>query len=202
MGLERDVIRDTENHGGLDQAVYVYGTQDYDWWSEALGRTLSPGTFGENLTVSGLESALLNVGDRLHVGTAVLEITAPRIPCATLAARMHDPMFVKRFRSAERPGVYCRVIEEGEVQAGDAVTVEPHDGEAISVLEMFREFFDPRPSEEKIRRQLAAPIAIRARVHKEGELEEILARERRRVGPGAQTGAAADDMRRNGRREG
>ncbi len=67
-GLEGDTIMDTENHGGVDQAVYVYGSSDYDWWSAALGHALTPGTFGENLTISGLESASLQVGDRLHVG--------------------------------------------------------------------------------------------------------------------------------------
>src|SRR5262245_53395610 len=98
--LVGDAICDTENHGGPDQAVYIYGEPDYAWWSSELGRALAPGTFGENLTVAGLESAQLNIGDRLRIGTALLEVTAPRIPCATLAARMGEPAFVKRFRQA------------------------------------------------------------------------------------------------------
>ena len=105
LGLEDDTICDTENHGGADQAVYVYGAPDYRWWSEELGRDLTPGTFGENLTVADLESADLTIGDRLHIGRVVLEVTAPRIPCVTLARRMEDPAFLKRFRAAERPGV-------------------------------------------------------------------------------------------------
>ena len=103
MGLESDTICDTENHGGVDQAVYVYGVPDYDWWAEALAKPLQPGTFGENLTVSDLESAGLQVGDRLEVGTVVLEVTSPRVPCVTLAARMEDPTFVKRFRAGGAP---------------------------------------------------------------------------------------------------
>src|SRR5579872_5822711 len=81
LGLEGDAIVDTENHGGLDQAVYVFTMPDYTWWSTHLGRPLAPGTFGENLTLSDLESATLRIGDRLQVGQVLLEITAPRIPC-------------------------------------------------------------------------------------------------------------------------
>ena len=112
-GLPGDSIVSTKHHGGPDQAVYVYGGADYAWWSSELGRALAPGTFGENLTISDLASAGLAIGDRLHIGAVILEVTAPRIPCGTLAQRMGDPGFVKRFRAAERPGVYCRVVREG-----------------------------------------------------------------------------------------
>lgn len=173
-GLAGDTICDTENHGGVDQAVYVYGTPDYAWWAETLGRELAPGTFGENLTVTGLESASLQVGDRLQAGTVVLEVTAPRIPCVTLATRMGDPAFVKRFRRAERPGVYCRVIREGHVRVGDEVTLHPYEGETLGVLEMFRDFFRPHLDEATIRRHLAAPIAVRDRVDKEAQLQKLL----------------------------
>ena len=163
LGLAGDAVVDTENHGGVDQAVYVYGAPDYAWWSAELGTELEPGTFGENLTIDGLESAQLNVGDVLHIGDVSLQVTAARIPCSTLSARMGDPMFVKRFRAAERPGVYCRVLRPGTVQAGAAVTLERYTGATISIVEMFRDFYDPRPSAETIRRHLAAPIAARAR---------------------------------------
>lgn len=173
-GLVGDTICDTENHGGVDQAVYVYGVPDYAWWSEQLGRELGPGTFGENLTVTGLESAALNVGDILRVGTARLQVTAPRIPCVTLAVRMEDPTFLKRFRRAERPGVYCRVLQEGWVQRGDAVALNPYEGETLGVLEMFRDFFEPKLDERAVRRHLAAPIAIRDRVDQETKLRKLL----------------------------
>jgi MOSC domain-containing protein YiiM len=176
LGLSGDAISDTENHGGVDQAVYVFGVPDYEWWSEELGRSLAPGTFGENLTVTGLRSAEALIGDRLRVGSVVLEVTAPRIPCVTLAARMGDRLFLKRFRRAERPGLYCRVLREGEVRTGDEVAYERYEGETISALEMFRDFFDPDGSEEMVRRHLAAPIAIRDRVERERQLAEIVAR--------------------------
>lgn len=180
LGVEGDTISDTENHGGPDQAVYVYGTPDYEWWSAEVGRELPPGTFGENLTVSGLESASLDVGDRLVVGGgATFEVTGPRIPCGTISARMGDRLFVKKFRAAERPGVYCRVIHSGEVRAGDAVVVEPYSGEVsppLGVIENFREFFEPEKSEATLRRHLAAPIAVRDRADKEKLLSRMLSK--------------------------
>lgn len=175
LGLQNDAICDTENHGGVDQAVYVYGVPDYDWWSETLGRTLLPGTFGENLSVSELESASLNLGDRLRLGEVVLEVTSPRVPCVTLATRMGDPTFVKRFRQAERPGVYCRVLQTGQVQVGAEVVLEPYTGETISVLTMFRDFYRPHLDEGTLRRHLAAPLSVRDREEKEAKLRELSA---------------------------
>ena len=153
-GLAGDTICDTENHGGVDQAVYVYGAADYDWWAADLGRELEPGTFGENLTISELETARLSIGDRLHLGSVVLEVTSPRIPCVTLARRMDDPAFLKRFRAAERPGVYCRVITAGRLRTGDPVTIEPYRGQTITALDLFRDFYEFKP-----RRGNAAPAA-------------------------------------------
>jgi MOSC domain-containing protein YiiM len=173
-GLAGDVVCDTKHHGGPDQAVYIYGQADYEWWSEALGQELSPGTFGENLTISELESASLSIGDRFQVGTTVLlEVTAPRIPCGTLAARMGDTGFTRRFRDAERPGFYCRVIQAGGVQPGDEVSLERYPQATVSILEMFRDFYEPPRSEATLRRYLAAPIAIRARQDKEEQLRKL-----------------------------
>lgn len=171
-GLEGDAVCDTEHHGGPDQALYLYGRPDYAWFEAELGRPLEPGTFGENLTIEGLVSTEVAVGDRFRVGEVLLEVTAPRIPCATLAARMGEPGFVKRFRAAERPGCYCRVIEEGAVQAGDPVTWTPYSGERVTMLELFRAFFDPAPSEAALRRHLRAPIAERTRNDTEARLRK------------------------------
>ncbi|MBX3062284.1 MAG: MOSC domain-containing protein [Anaerolineae bacterium] len=166
LGLAHDVIIDTKHHGGVDQAVYVFGQPDYEWWSAQLGVALEAGIFGENLTISDLESATMRIGDRLHIGSdVILEVTSPRIPCATLAARMGDPQFVKRFKEAERPGVYCRVISEGKVSAGDSVTLKPYPRpqQTITVLEFFRIAYQREISGEQMRRLLAAPIDIRSR---------------------------------------
>ena len=175
LGLEGDVIVSKKHHGGPDQAVYVYGDADYRWWSQELGKEFVPGAFGENLTVSELESASFNIGDYLHLHDVTLQVTAPRIPCGTFAARVDDPGWVKRFRHAERPGLYCRVIKEGLVRAGDPVSMERYAGETISIPEMFRDYYDNDKSEETLRRHLNAPIAIRARRALEKELQKLLA---------------------------
>ena len=181
LGLIGDEVSDEINHGGPDQAVYVYGQPDYDYWSEQLRVALEPATFGENLTVSGLESANLKIGDRLCIGPSgvgvLLEVAASRIPCHVLAARMNDLGFVKKFRATGRPGAYCRVIETGALQAGDAVTLEPRRmvsdrGETVSLLEDFNLYYDANPSRADLERSLRAPIAIRTRA----ELTQKLAK--------------------------
>lgn len=173
LGIEGDAICDTKNHGGPDQAIYVYGGADYVWWSNEIGRELTPGTFGDNLTISDLESALFNVGDYLHIGDITLQVTSPRIPCGTFATRMGDPQWVKKFRKAERPGLYCRVTKEGVVKAGDPVTVEKYTGETISILQMYRDHYEKSITEELIQRHLNAPIDIRTRRDMEEALQKV-----------------------------
>ena len=169
LGIDGDFIGDTDNHGGPDQAIYVYGEEDYTWWSGALGHRLEAGTFGENLTISGLQSAAFAIGDRLRIGALVLEVSAPRTPCSTLARRMGDPLFVKKFSRAERPGLYCRVIHEGAVRAGDAVGIEPREGSTVGVVDMFRQHYHPE-QRQLGQRLLEAPISARARVEIERQL--------------------------------
>jgi MOSC domain-containing protein YiiM len=174
-GMEGDVVADKQHHGGVDQAIYVYGLPDYQWWEEKLSTKLAPGTFGDNLTITDLQSAEMNVGDRLVIGSVVLQATASRIPCATLARRMNDTTFVKQFIEAERPGVYCRVLQEGTVRAGDPVRWERYEGETVTILETYRDFFHPDLTEATLRRFLDAPIAVRLRAHKEQQWQDFLA---------------------------
>ena len=175
LGLVEDFIADARNHGGPDQAVYLYGSADYDWWAGQLGRALDPGTFGENLTVTGLESARLSIGDRLQIGETVLEVSAGRIPCSTLSRRMRDVKFAATFRDAERPGVYCRVINPGTAGTGDEVRVLPFAGESVTVLEMFRDHYRREKNEGDLIRILQAPISIRARHALQAQLDELRA---------------------------
>jgi MOSC domain-containing protein YiiM len=158
FGLERDAICDLKHHGGEDQAVYLYGQPDYDFWSQELGRELEPGTFGENLTVEGLESAKICIGDRFVNGSLVMEVNSPRIPCNTFAQRMGDKLFPKKFLAANRPGVYCRVLSDGWVQAGDILAHAPFDGEQISVIEMNRTWNRKDLEPNEVQRFLATPI--------------------------------------------
>jgi MOSC domain-containing protein YiiM len=164
-----DTICDREHHGGADQAVYVYGSEDYAWWSERLGHELEPGTFGENLTIDGLPSDLV-VGDRLLIGDVLLEATAPRIPCSTLAAQMQDSQFGMTFRKAEKPGIYFRVLNEGEVAAGDGVTFIENPAPVVSILDLFRFNYDLRPDRANLERYLEAPLAERMRAKVEAKL--------------------------------
>ncbi|MBI1258093.1 MAG: MOSC domain-containing protein [Chloroflexi bacterium] len=173
LGLANDAIIDVENHGGIDQAVYIFGTPDYEWWSSELQRELAPGTFGENLTLTELVSADYNIGDRFQVGAVLLEVTSPRVPCVTLATRMGDPQFVKKFAKAERFGLYCRVLEIGSVTVGDPVTVERYSGETMSALEMFRLFYSQDYDEAILRRALKAPLHAVTRVEYEERLAQL-----------------------------
>ena len=164
-----DVISDKKNHGGADQAVYAYSADDYEWWSAQLGRELAPGTFGDNLTIEGLPTDM-NVGDRLLIGDVLLEATAPRIPCGTFAAQMQDSGFGMAFRRAERPGIYFRVLNEGEVAAGDAVTYIENPAPVVSILELYRLEYDLSPDPAAMERYLEAPLAVRLRASIEAKL--------------------------------
>jgi MOSC domain-containing protein YiiM len=135
-GLAGDFIADLENHGGVDQAVYIYTKPDLEWWSGQLGLELQPGTFGENILFSELSSRDLCLGDRFLCGAVVLEITSYRMPCATFGARMNDRYFVKKFDAAQLHGAYCRVIVEGEVEAGMAVEHVAFTGPRVTLVEM------------------------------------------------------------------
>jgi MOSC domain-containing protein YiiM len=174
LGLAGDVIASKKHHGGPDQAVYVYGERDYAWWSERLGRALAPGTFGENLTVTELETGAALVGDRLHIGAAVvLEVTCARIPCGTLTSRMGIAGFARDFREAGRPGLYCRVIAAGPVQAGDEVRYAPASGPSIGIAEFAEMYYAEAPPLEQLQRALAAPIDARGRVVHERQLAAL-----------------------------
>ena len=138
VNLVGDQQADRTNHGGAVRSVYAYTVEDYAWWSSELGRDLTPGTFGENLTVRGIDANDALVGERWRIGTAVLQVTVPRVPCYKLAMRMDDPTFVKRFAAALRPGPYFTVLTEGEVGAGDAIEVVWRPRHLLSVREMAR----------------------------------------------------------------
>jgi MOSC domain-containing protein YiiM len=172
-GLAGDGVGNRRHHGGPDQAVYAYGAPDYAWWEAELGRPLAPGTFGENLTIDGLESATLAVGDRLVSEQVTFEVTSPRIPCATLAARMDDAAFIRRFRDARRPGVYLRVLTPGAIGAGDDLKLERMPAGSLTVLELQDLFFDKRAPAELVQRALGEPIDARSR----RALERRLSRE-------------------------
>ena len=167
FGLVGDTIVDTEHHGGADQAVYVYSAEDYVWWSEQLRRELSPGTFGENITVDTLGAAWddINVGDIYTFGETELQVTSPRIPCDTFTAHMLENDWIRRFRDARRPGVYCRVLCAGPVVVGDRGTRRGYDDPTHSVLESQDLFYGSVADHDDafIERALAGPMHAKER---------------------------------------
>ena len=170
LGLAGDTVVDQESHGGPDQALYLYSAEDYAWWARELGTVPAPGTFGENLTLSSFGPAELRIGERFRIGPALVEATAPRIPCATFATRMGEPEWVKRFAGARRPGFYARVLEPGEVAEGDRVErIGGGDG-GPTVVELMDAWYDPQPPLELLGRLLASPLAVRARAGLERKL--------------------------------
>ncbi|MFE6287553.1 MOSC domain-containing protein [Streptomyces sp. NPDC057877] len=138
-GLAGDTICHTRHHGGDDQAVYAVAREDLDDWERELGRPLANGAFGENLTTSGLDVSGALIGERWRIGPElVLEITCGRIPCRTFQGHMGEKGWVRRFTQKGAPGAYLRVIQPGEIQAGDPVRVVHRPDHAVTVALAFR----------------------------------------------------------------
>lgn len=134
LNLHGDGQADLTVHGGLDKAVYVYPFEHYDFWQRELPDTeLTLGNFGENFTIAGLREEEVNVGDRFQIGTVELMVTQPRLPCYKLGIRFGRPDMVKRFLASRRTGFYFRVLQEGEVVAGDTLELVSRDDNNITV---------------------------------------------------------------------
>jgi MOSC domain-containing protein YiiM len=142
FGLEADEQADHVSHGGPDQALYAYSLEDYAWWEVELQRTLSPGTFGENLTTFGFDPNDALVGERWAVGSALLEVSQPRLPCFKLAAVLELPSFVRTFAEHRRPGSYLRIVGHGTVASGDAIDLDFRPAHDVSMREFFRIYLD------------------------------------------------------------
>jgi MOSC domain-containing protein YiiM len=123
VNLRGDDQADRTVHGGPDKAVYAYAAEDTERWEDELGRSLDHAPFGENLTVRGLPVSEAVIGERWEVGSALLEVAQPRLPCFKLGLRMGDPRFPRRFAEAQRPGAYLRIVREGDIGAGDQIDV-------------------------------------------------------------------------------
>ena len=153
VNLRGDDQADRNAHGGTDRALYAYAAEDYDWWAGELSRTLTAGTFGENLTLRGVDVSGARIGERWRVGSTLLDVTSPRVPCFKLAHVMTDPGFVRSFARALRPGAYLRVLEEGAIAVGDVVEVVDRPNHKLTTAEMARIFFFDR---KRVRDMLVA----------------------------------------------
>ncbi len=145
LNLDGDGQADLVGHGGIYKAAYAYPVENYEYWKRELGRTdLAFGQFAENFTVEGMPEDEVHVGDVFRVGGALVEVTQPRVPCYKLGIKMGVRGFQKTFLASCRVGFYLRVLEEGEVGAGDALDRIRTDPERMTVREMCRLlYFDP-----------------------------------------------------------
>ncbi len=133
VNLVGDDQADRRVHGGPDKALYAYAQEDLDWWSLELGRVLTPGAFGENLTVAGVAVTDAVIGERWRVNDVLLEVSRPRTPCYKLGIRMSDDTFPRRFAAAGRPGAYLRILSAGTVTAGDSIIIESRPEHGMTV---------------------------------------------------------------------
>jgi MOSC domain-containing protein YiiM len=136
-GLTGDRIIDTNVHGGYDQAVYAYAIEDAKWWEKEINEEIPAGRFGENLTIEGIDVNAALVGEQWKIGSVILEVSQPRIPCRVFAGFWKRATLIKDFTQAGRPGAYLRIIREGSAQAGDAIEVIFKPDHAISIRDLF-----------------------------------------------------------------
>jgi MOSC domain-containing protein YiiM len=138
VNLAGDDQADRGAHGGYDKAIYAYAVEDMRWWEKQIGRPLAFAELGENLTTEGIDVNGARIGERWKIGTTIVEVSEPRIPCWRLGVRMNDSRFVGRFTEALRPGAYLRIIDEGDVGAGDEIRVVSQPETDLSVRDVFR----------------------------------------------------------------
>ena len=141
LGLDGDEQADLANHGGPEQAIYVYAREDLDWWGGQLGRDLRNGRFGENITTRGVDVTNALIGEQWRLGTALVQVTSCRIPCGTFRAFTGEKGWVKRFAQEGRPGAYLRVLTEGVVAPGDPVAVVSRPAVRVTVAEAMRAYY-------------------------------------------------------------
>jgi MOSC domain-containing protein YiiM len=142
VNLDGDDQADRSVHGGPDKALYAYAVEDIDWWEAQISGRLGPGAFGENLTVRGLPVSEAVIGEHWTIGTTLLEVAQPRLPCFKLGLRMGDPRFLKRFAAANRPGAYLRIVREGDIGRGDQIRVIDRPAHGVTSALVSRAILD------------------------------------------------------------
>ena len=150
VNLAGDDQADRQAHGGPDKALYAYAVEDARWWEQEIRRALAYGEFGENLTTEGIDVNGALVGERWQIGTTVLEVSEPRIPCWRLGVRMNDKLFPLRFTEALRPGPYLRIVVEGDVGAGDEIWAVERPNHDLTIRDVFRIYIRDRADVERL----------------------------------------------------
>ena len=156
VNIAGDDQADRTVHGGESKAIYGYAAEDYDWWAREHDIATEPGLFGENLTLRGIDLNECLIGERWQIGSTVLEVSEPRLPCFKLAYRMNDAHFIKTFSSALRTGTYFRIVNEGDVAAGDSATlVSKPDDHDVTVRDVARIYVYDRGQRARLLRVAA-----------------------------------------------
>jgi MOSC domain-containing protein YiiM len=154
VNLAGDDQADRKAHGGPDKAVYAYAVEDLRWWEQQIGRSLAYAELGENLTTEGIEVNNAPIGEHWEIGTSVVEVSEPRIPCWRLGVRMNDHLFPRTFTMAFRPGTYLRIVVEGDMGAGDKIRVVERPDHDLTIRDVFRIYTRDRDEAERL---LAVP---------------------------------------------
>jgi MOSC domain-containing protein YiiM len=157
QGFEGDGVGDHRHHGGEDKAVCVYSLDHYPYWGSTLAITMPVAAFGENLSIEGLQEADVCIGDIYRIGTAVVQVSQPRQPCNTLAARYGRDDLVKLVVDSGRTGFYFRVLRSGRVQAGDSIVLIERDGRGVTVSYANEIFHHDRRNRAGLEKVLSVP---------------------------------------------
>src|SRR5271168_3119808 len=158
LNVDGDGQGDLAGHGGEHRAVFVYQIEAYRYWQDHLGRNdFTYGQFGENFTVEGLADTEVCIGDHYRIGDALFEVTQPRVTCYRVGIRMNEPRMAALLVSHGRPGFYFRVLEEGEVEAGDEIVQVAEGPERLTVAAIDALLYLPGPAKDELERALRIP---------------------------------------------
>jgi len=158
LNLEGDQQSDLKVHGGTNKAVYAYPFEHYAFWEEKRSDLkFQAGLFGENLSITGLDEDSVSVGDVFRIGSVVFEATSPRLPCFKLGIKMNDPSFIRDFMQAERTGFYFKVLEEGVLEAGNAIERVSEDPYQLSIREVTRLYTVERENKALLEKAINTP---------------------------------------------
>jgi len=170
QGVHGDVVANLKVHGGVDKACYLFATEQYDYWkTQYPDLNWNWGMFGENLTITGLDEAIMRIGNRYRLGTALIEISQPREPCYKLGYKFKDQTIIKKFIDHGHPGTYARVIEEGVVQIGDEFVLQEESKNTLTIQQFYNFLFERNKDPEMVKlilSNLAVPAYKRARLQK------------------------------------
>lgn len=146
-----DSVVDREHHGGEDKACYLYGYNHYEFWKNKYPQTAFDfGMFGENITVENIDESTLKIGDTFEIGEAIIQITQPRQPCYKMGIKFNNQKVVNEFRLSDFPGIYVRVLKEGNVKTNDELKLIDRDNASPTVLEVYRLIYESKPNQEKL----------------------------------------------------